>query len=103
MKPESEPRKWTFLTNHAHVLLSIAENPELRMREIAHRVGITEHAVQRVIDDLAAGGYLEITREGRRNRYRIAEHRPLRHPNEQHCEINAIVDTVLASRHPTTS
>jgi len=89
---------WTFFTNYAHVLLCIAEDPEARMREIAVRIGITERAVQRVIDDLASSGYLEIIREGRRNRYRLLPHRHLRHPLEKHCEIDVVLQTIMRNR-----
>lgn len=61
-------RPWTFLTNHAHVLLCIAADPEARMRDVAVRVGVTERAVQRIVADLAEGGYLAVGRVGRRNR-----------------------------------
>ena len=89
---------WTFLTNHAHVLVCIAEDPETRMRDLADRVGITERAVQRIVDDLAAGGYLTVEREGRRNRYRLNEGLKLRHPVEQHCEVADLVGLVLGER-----
>lgn len=85
---------WTFLTNHAHVLLSIAREPGARMRDVADAVGITERAVQRIIADLEDGGYLERVREGRRNRYRVRADLPLRHPVEQHQRVQALVDLV---------
>ena len=71
---------WTFLTNHAHVLLAVARDPQLTQREVAARVGVTERATQKILADLEAAGYLTRTRSGRRNRYRIAGGRPLRHP-----------------------
>ena len=73
---------WTFLTNHSHVLLLIARDPETRMRDLADRVGITERAVQRIIDELREGGYLTITRQGRRNLYEVRGEPHLRHPVE---------------------
>ena len=82
---------WTFLTNHSHVLLCIAREPEARMRDMAERVGITERAVQRIIDDLSAAGYLHIEREGRRNRYSINTALHLRHPVEWHCEVAGLI------------
>lgn len=78
---------WTFLSNHAHVLIVLAREPDLRMREIAARVGITERAVQRIIGELSEAGYLETLREGRRNRYRIHSERMLRHPIEAHRKV----------------
>jgi predicted ArsR family transcriptional regulator len=71
---------WTFLSNHGNVLLCIADNPRVRLRDIAGSVGITERAVHRIISDLVADGYVSRDREGRRNRYEISEDAPLRHP-----------------------
>ena len=75
---------WTFLTNHAHVLLCLAREPEILMRDVAVAVGITERAVQRIIADLERDGYLVRTRDGRRNRYEVRSDLPLRHPIEMH-------------------
>ncbi len=71
---------WTFLTNHAQVLACIADQPDIRGRDIAGRVGITERAAQAIIADLVACGYVTRTREGRRNRYAINLEGRLRHP-----------------------
>jgi hypothetical protein len=73
---------WTFLTNHAHVLVCIAENPDMRGREIAQEVGISERAVQGIIGDLVAAGYVIRERDGRRNHYTINLDGDLRHPLE---------------------
>ena len=86
---------WTFLTNHAHVLLCLASNQELRLREVAARVGITERAVQHIVADLEAAGVLTRTREGRRNRYTLHPDRPLRHPVEAHRTVADLVGVVL--------
>lgn len=86
---------WTFLTNHAHVLFCIAEDPFVRIRDIALKVGITERAVQRIVADLEDKGYLSIFKEGRRNRYELDLHLPLRHRLEHHCEVASLVDLVL--------
>lgn len=94
VKQAPSPATWTFLTNHSHVLLCIAEDPNARMRDLAERVGITERAVQRIIDDLAESGYLIVEREGRRNRYRVHERLPLRHPVEAHCEVSGLIGFV---------
>lgn len=75
---------WTFLTNHAHVLICVAAEPEARVRDVAELVGITERAVQRILADLESDGYLKRGREGRRNHYRVQGRRPLRHPLEEH-------------------
>jgi DNA-binding MarR family transcriptional regulator len=83
-RPEVEARPaWTFLTNHGHVLIAIAADPEARVRDIAERVGITERSVQGILDDLERGGYLERERVGRRNRYLLRKGGHFRHPAEQ--------------------
>jgi DNA-binding IclR family transcriptional regulator len=65
------PRNWTFLTSHARVLLCIAQDPGIRLREIGDQVGITERAAHRIVGELADAGYLSRERHGRRNRYTI--------------------------------
>lgn len=82
---------WTFLTNHARVLLCLAEAPELRLREVAERVGITERAVQRIVTDLEEAGIVTRSREGRRNHYEINSAMHLRHPNEAHCTVSDLL------------
>lgn len=73
---------WTFLSNHSHVLVLLARDPDALLRSVAEAVGITERAVQRIVSELADSGYLEVERVGRRNRYRIVDRLPLRHPVE---------------------
>lgn len=75
--------EWTFLTNHSQVLLCIVRNGRLTAREIADIVGITERAVQRILDDLEAAGYISRFREGRKNRYEIHPELPMRHPAQR--------------------
>jgi predicted ArsR family transcriptional regulator len=87
---------WTFLTNHAHVLVCIAAEPNIRGRDIAARVGITERAAQAIISDLVADGYLERRREGRRNHYEIDRSQPLRHPLESEHTVGELLDAVMA-------
>lgn len=82
---------WTFLTNHAHVLLCIARNPGARLRDVASEVGITERAAQRIVADLVTEGYLTRERVGRRNQYVVHENRPLRHPVEEKSEVSALI------------
>src|SRR5919109_2716624 len=72
-----EPPSWTFLTRHAQVLLCIADDPGIRLREIGERVGITERAAHRIVGDLAAAGYIARERRGRRNSYPTEPHLPL--------------------------
>jgi MarR family len=76
---------WSFLTNHAQVLLCIAHDPGIRLREIGDAVGITERAAHRIVVELAAAGYISRRRNGRRNHYTIRSHLPLPDPlaNEQ--------------------
>lgn len=83
---------WTFLTNHAHVLLCIARDPDIRLRDIATRVGITERAAQKIVGDLAADGYVAVTRVGRRNRYRLLPEGRFRHPLEAQHEVGELLD-----------
>ncbi len=91
----SDVPDWTFLSNHSHVLLCIAQEPGVRLRDVAERVGITERAVQRIVADLEAGGYLSRVRTGRRNVYEVHADRPLRHPVEAHRQVAALLDLVL--------
>ncbi|MGC5260715.1 helix-turn-helix transcriptional regulator [Streptomyces cyaneofuscatus] len=84
-------QEWTFLTNHAHVLLCVVRDPQARMRDIAEQVGVTERAAQRIVVDLVEAGYLERTREGRRNRYRLHAELPLRHPMDRDTDIGQLV------------
>ncbi len=95
-RPTREPA-WTFLTNHAHVLLCIAREPEVRMRDVAHLAGITERAVQRIVADLEEAGYLERIRQGRRNRYQVRTDLPLRHPIERHERVSSLIALVLGA------
>lgn len=85
---------WTFLTNHSHVLICLSQEPELRLRDVAERVGITERAVQRIIADLEEAGVLTRSRDGRRNNYEIHSTQSLRHPVEAHCKISDLLKVV---------
>ncbi|MFA5884078.1 MAG: helix-turn-helix domain-containing protein [Acidimicrobiia bacterium] len=85
---------WTFLTNHAHVLLAIAAEPDLRLRDVAERVRITERAAQRIVAELEAEGYLDVRRVGRRNVYRVHRNRPLRHPAERHHKVGDLLQVL---------
>ena len=88
-------RAWTFLTNHAHVLLCLTREPELRVRDVAEQVGISERMVQLVLNDLEGAGYLSRTRVGRRNSYTVAEG-PLRHPLEQEHTVGELLAVLRA-------
>lgn len=89
---------WTFLTNHAHVLVCVAEDPDVRGRDIATRVGITERAAQAIVADLVADGYVTRTREGRRNRYEVHPDSPLRHPLESSHTVGELLVTLGSLR-----
>lgn len=86
---------WTFLSNHGHVLLCLAAQPELRLREVAAVVGITERAVQKIVADLSQDGFLEVERFGRRNRYKILRDKALRHPVESHKTVGDLISMAV--------
>jgi DNA-binding IclR family transcriptional regulator len=88
------PGKWTFLSNHSHVLLCLAVNPKSRIRDLATKVGITERAVLRILSDLHGGGYIEKEREGRLNTYTLKPEMNLRHPVERHCKLEDLISLV---------
>lgn len=83
---------WRFMTNHTQVLLAISRNPDIRMRDIAVLVGITERAAQRIVKDLTDGQYLDCTRVGRRNHYTINREIKMRHPAQDNQEIGDLLD-----------
>lgn len=88
---------WTFLTNHAHVLFCLAKDPEIRLRDVADRVGITERAVQRIVTELETAGFITRQRNGRRNRYTVHQQNPLRHPIESHRSVADLLTLILHS------
>lgn len=83
--------KWTFLSNHAHVYLQLARNPDIKLVEAATAVGITLRSVQGIVNDLEKDGYITVTKNGRRNRYAIIPEAHFRHPLEAHLEVRALV------------
>jgi len=95
-QPE-EPRgtTWTYLSNHSHVLISLAHRPNARVRDVASQVHITERAVQKILQDLEEAGVLRRYRTGRRNVYRINPDAHLRHPVEAHCTVGELLTFVL--------
>jgi predicted ArsR family transcriptional regulator len=100
MSSGQDEKPWRFVTSHTQVLLCIARNPEIRIRDVADVVGITERAAQRIIADLVEAGYVERKRVGRRNHYLVKTHRRMRHPLQQTREIGELLDLLLA---PTES
>jgi MarR family len=88
---------WTFLTNHARVLLGISRDPGIRLRDIADRVGITERSAYAIVQDLAVAGYIVKEKDGRRNRYRIETDLPLPEPSSQERTVGEVL-ALLAGR-----
>ena len=93
---------WTFLTNHAHVLICLARDPDIRVREIAEAVGITERTAQGIIADLVEAGYVHREKDGRRNRYETVDELPLRHPLESDHRIGELLEMLAAARGTTS-
>lgn len=95
----SDASAWTFLSNHAHVLICLAREPALRIQDLADRVNITYRAVQRILDDLESAGYIQRSRQkedARSNEYCVDMSLPLRHPIEMHRPVSALVKLVGA-------
>ena len=89
---------WTFLSNHTHVMVCLATNEDLTLRDIAQTVGITERAVHRIVSELEEAGALTRERVGRRNVYRIHSDLQLRHPLESHCTIGEVLKLLSKKR-----
>jgi predicted transcriptional regulator len=94
--------RWTFLSNHGHVLVSLARDPDARTRDVAEAVGITERAVQQIVHDLVEQGYLEKMRVGRRNHYTVVRGAHLRHQQVSRITLGKFLD-LLAPPAPTPS
>jgi DNA-binding Lrp family transcriptional regulator len=99
-QPPVARRQWTFLSNHAHVLVCLATDPDSRLRDVAASVGITERAVQKIVGDLEDAGVIERVRAGRRNSYRLRPAVALRHPLESHRTVGALLAVVLDVQGP---
>ena len=89
--------RWDFLTNHAHVLVCIAADPGIRLREIATAVGITERAAHRILSELVDEGYVVRERQGRRNHYQVKTELPLRHPLAKEREVGDLLGVLIGS------
>jgi predicted transcriptional regulator of viral defense system len=94
-EPPEPSSRWTFLSNHAHVLLCLARDPDARMRDVAEQVGITERAAMRIVTHLEEIGAVTRIREGRRNHYEINRNTPLRHPLVSHKTVGALIAAFL--------
>ena len=89
---------WDFLTNHAHVLLCVAHDPGIRLRDIAAAVGITERAAHRILSQLVEEGYVLRERQGRRTRYQVVAGLPMRHPLVEGREVGELLEVLIGSR-----
>lgn len=94
MSSSSGTKTWTFLTNHAQVLLCIADTPDIRLRDMAERVGITERATQRILADLSEAGYVKTKRIGRRNRYTVDRQHAMRHSAQLGHRVGALLEAL---------
>jgi DNA-binding MarR family transcriptional regulator len=92
VEPQMERPSWTFLTNHAHVMVALSRNADLRQRDLAYVIGITPGAVQRILDDLEHAGYVKREKVGRRNHYEVMTAESLRHPLEEGHNIGELLD-----------
>ena len=99
MSNHEDSRPWRFVTNHTQVLLCIARDGDVRLRDVAERVGITERAAQRIMADLVEDGFVERKRIGRRNHYSIDRRAKMRHPAQVNQEIGELLD-LLGSTEP---
>ncbi|MBT8058105.1 MAG: winged helix-turn-helix domain-containing protein [Gammaproteobacteria bacterium] len=88
---------WTFFSNHGHVLVCLARDNDIRLRDVAAEVGITERAVQKIVRDLQDAGFLTVSKQGRCNRYQINRRRSLRHSIESHCTVGKLLALVARS------
>lgn len=86
--------QWTLFSNHGHVLVVLSRDPDARLRDVAHVVGITERAVQKIVRDLQDGGMISVEKQGRRNRYQLHGDVPLRHALEAHCSSGALLSLI---------
>jgi hypothetical protein len=98
--PKIEASGWDFLTNHAHVLLCVAKDPGIRLRDIAVAVGITERGAHKILTELVDEGYVLRERHGRRNRYKIRPELPLRHPLVHDREVGDLLKVLLRPERP---
>ena len=92
MSTNNHTKPWTFVTSHTQVLLCIARDPDVTMRDVAAAVGITERAAQRILADLVESGYVERTRVGRRNHYKINESETMRHELQEQHRIGGLLE-----------
>ena len=92
MSSEQQPTSWTFLTNHTQVLLCIAQDIDVRLRDVAEKVGITERAAQRIVADLVEAEIIDRRRVGRRNHYLVNRKAAMRHAAQAEQPIGPLLD-----------
>lgn len=92
--------RWDFLTNHAHVLLCVADDAGIRLRDIAAAVGVTERGAHKILTELVEEGYVLRERHGRRNRYKVKPELPLRHPLVHDREVGDLLNVLLRPERP---
>lgn len=88
------PRRWAFVTSHGAMLIEVARTPDATVRDLAERAQLTERQAHRVLSDLVEGGYVERERVGRRNRYRVNEGAPMRHPSISSHHVGELLDVL---------
>jgi DNA-binding IclR family transcriptional regulator len=91
MSTRGESKSWTFVTSHTQVLLCLARDPNMRLRDVAETVGITERAAQRILGDLVEEGYVQRERVGRRNHYTIDGAITMRHASQRNLEVGQLL------------
>lgn len=89
---------WSFLTNHAQVLIAIAQDPAIRLRDLGERIGITERAAHRIVTELTTAGYLARERRGRRNHYTVHTHLPLPDSLARGQKVDDLLDILVGRR-----
>ena len=94
---------WSFLTNHARVMLCISSDPGIRLRDIAARLGITERSAYGIVTDLAAAGYITKMKDGRRNQYEIQAHLPLPEPTSRERTVGEVLALLAGVQHDSAS
>ena len=97
LEPPAAAPRWSIFTNHGHVLLFLAANPDARIRDIADATGITQRTTQVMLNDLKDAGYITTTSTGRRNHYRLARDMPLHHPAEAGLTVNTVLEVATRS------
>ena len=89
---------WNFFTNHGHVIFLLSLKKDVTLREVALEVGITERATQKIVSDLASGGYIKIKKEGRQNRYTVVGRKKLKHPIEKNSKLEDLIKLIGENR-----